>query len=87
MNEDVLTFFIEQVVRQYQDLRSDIRDLREMQAEDLKEFKQETNERFEKIERELFELHQFKWQILGASAIVVMLAEVGKLVFDYLIYK
>lgn len=91
-------FFVEQVVRQYQELKFDIRaesgqlrlqisDSAKAQDEDLKEFKTETNDRLEHIEKNILDLQQFKWYIAGAAAIAFALAEIGMRAFDYFVHK
>lgn len=93
---DSFKFFVEQVVRQYQELKFDIRtessqlrnqltDGAKAQADDLKEFKKDCDERFAQIEKNILDLQRFKWSIAGAAALAFALAEIGMRAFDYFV--
>lgn len=86
--DESFRFFVDQVVRQYQELKSDIRnevgDLRrqlsvdsERAAQDLKDYKASVEERFQHIETQLDDLKQFRWTIVGAAALAFAVAEVA----------
>lgn len=96
--DNSVKFFFDQVVRQYQDLKLDLRqevgDLKRQlshdakeQALELKEFKQETNARFEKIEKQIIDLQSWKWYIAGAAAFAFALAELGIKALEYYLSK
>lgn len=81
MSNETIRFFADQVIRQYHDLRADIKsDLGLLRAQilqeylrqeaDLKDFKEETNDRFEKLEKSMLNLQEFKWRLTGGMAIL-----------------
>lgn len=88
MNSDdtSMRFMMEQVSRQYQDLKVDLRtemavlrkDLtREFRRQDdnVKELKAETDQRFMLMDERLLEVQTFKWRVVGALSLVVFAAE------------
>lgn len=98
MTNESFRFFVDQVVRQYQELKMDIRtevgQLRmqlseeaKVQAEDLKEFKAESNDRFERIEQNILDLQKYKWYLVGAASLAFGIAEVGLRVADYFLNR
>lgn len=98
LTDNSFRFFVDQVVRQYQDLKADFKyevgDLKRQLAHDakeqaleLKEFKKETNARFENIEKQIIDLQAWKWYIAGAAAVSFALAEVALRLFEYYLNK
>jgi hypothetical protein len=88
VTDESFRFFVDQVVRQYQELKIDIKnevgDLRrqlavdsERVAIDLRDYKASIEKRFRNIERQLDDLKQFRWTMAGAAAVAFGLAEVA----------
>jgi len=98
MSNESLRFFIDQVVKQYQDLKQDFRieigNLRlqlskdaERAMADLKDFKDESNEKFEHLEDRISKLEAFSWKLIGAASAAMFVIEVLIRVAEYYIHQ
>lgn len=80
-------FFVDQVVRQYQDLKSDLKQEMQSMRGELKDRHQAIDHRLEKAEKHIAEIQGWKWYMAGAAAVAFGIAEVAIRTFDYFFYK
>ncbi len=82
-----LRFLVEQVTRQYQDLKVDIRvEMSTLRAEIRREsdqadkhfvsFMDESDRRFALMEEQLLAIQKFKWMALGITSATVLVVEI-----------
>lgn len=80
---EAFKFFVDQVVRQYQDLKADLqREMQDLKIE-LKEKDRSFDERLGNAEDRITTLEQWKWYIAGAAGFAFAMAEAAIRAIDY----
>jgi len=83
MDDDSFKFFVDQVIRQYQELKTDIRaDFLELKV-DLKNHQLEFEKRHQQLEKRISRLESFKSYIAGVAGISIIIAEVAGRVIEH----
>lgn len=80
--DSTLKFFVDQISDQHKELKADL--FREFTRHDSKldQFMDDTEQRLVLMEEQLLSIQKFKWTILGGSAFVMAIVEIGLRVFD-----